>query len=189
MLHKEILKSSEPVTCTFLFIDNLNAHSDLWCCSSSNNLGNKVEHLLESSNICLLNDKSPTYFHPASGSFTSIMFCICFFLDFVWQVHSDQCGSDHFPIFIDIVKSMPKDNAPHWNLKKADWPKFKLQCSLDINRHSFTDITERFPGFLNKLNDVATNCVPKSTGPSTGSYKPCFNSECKKAVQILHQIT
>ena len=30
----------------------------------SNSLGNKVEHLLESSNICLLNDKSPTYFHP-----------------------------------------------------------------------------------------------------------------------------
>ena len=50
-----------------------------------------------------------------------------------------QCGSDHFPIFIDIVKSMPKDNVPRWNLKKADWPKFKLQCSLDINRHSFTD--------------------------------------------------
>ena len=38
------------------------------------------------------------------------------FLDFAWQVHSDQCGSDHFPIFIDIVKSMPKDNVPHWNL-------------------------------------------------------------------------
>ena len=31
-----------------------------------------MEHLLESSNICLLNDKSPTYFHPALGSFTSI---------------------------------------------------------------------------------------------------------------------
>ena len=27
---------------------------------------------------------------------------------------------------------MPKDNVPRWNLKKADWPKFKLQCSLDI---------------------------------------------------------
>ena len=47
-------------------------HSDLWGCSSSNSLGYKVEHLLESSDICLLNDKPPTYFHPASGSFTSI---------------------------------------------------------------------------------------------------------------------
>ena len=170
----------------FLFIGDFNAHSDLWGCSSSNSLGNKVEHLLESSNICLLNDKSPTYFHPASGSFTSIDLSLCsasVFLDFAWQVHSDQCGSDHFPILIDIVKSMPKDNVPRWNLKKADWPKFKLQCSLDINRHSFTDITEKFPAFLDKLNDIARQCVPKSTGQSTGSYKPWFNSECKKAVK------
>ena len=28
---------------------------------------------------------------------------------------------------------------------------------------------------------MATKCVPKSTGQSTGSYKPWFNSECKKA--------
>ena len=170
----------------FLFIGDFNAHSDSWGCSSSNSLGNKVEHLLESSNICLLNDKSPTYFHPASGSFTSIDLSLCsasVFLDFAWQVHSDQCGSDHFPILIDIVKSMPKDNVPRWNLKKADWPKFKLQCSLDINRHSFTDITEKFPAFLDKLNDIARQCVPKSTGQSTGSYKPWFNSECKKAVK------
>ena len=79
--------------------------------------------------------------------------------------------------------SMPKDNVPRWNLKKADWPKFKLHCSLDINRHSFTDTTEKFPTFLNKLNDIAAKCVRKSTGQSTGSYKPWFNSECKKAVK------
>ena len=55
----------------FLFIGDFNAHSDLWGCSSSNSLGNKVQHL-ESCNICLLNDKSPTYFHPATGSFALI---------------------------------------------------------------------------------------------------------------------
>ena len=73
-----------------------------------------VERLLESSNIYLLNDKSPTYIHPSSGSFTSIDLSVCsapVFLDFAWQVHSDQCGSDHFSIFIDIFKSMPKDNV------------------------------------------------------------------------------
>ena len=48
----------------FLFIGDFNAHSDLWGCSSSDSLGYEVEHLLESS---LLYDKSPTYFHPASG--------------------------------------------------------------------------------------------------------------------------
>ena len=35
---------------------NGNTDSDLWGCSSSNSLDYKVEHLLESSDICLLND-------------------------------------------------------------------------------------------------------------------------------------
>ena len=61
----------------YLFIGDFNAHSDLWGCSSSNSLGYKVEHLLESSDICLLNDKSPSYFHPASGSFNSIDLSLC----------------------------------------------------------------------------------------------------------------
>ena len=68
-------------------------------------------------------------------------------------------------------------------LKRPIGQKFKLQCSLDINRHSFTDITEKFPAFLNKLNDIAIKYLPKSTGQSTGSYKPWFNSECKKTVK------
>ena len=68
----------------FLFIGDFNAHSDLLGCSTSNSLGNKVEHLLESSNICLLNDKSPTYFHPATGSFTSIdLFYVLHLLFFI----------------------------------------------------------------------------------------------------------
>ena len=48
---------------------------------------------------------------------------------------------------------------------------------------SFTDITEKFPAFLDKLNDITTKCVPKSAGQSTGSYNLWFNSECKKAVK------
>ena len=66
--------------------------------------------------------------------------------------------------------------------------KFKLKCSLDINRHSFTDSTEKFPAFLNKLNYIATKCVPKSMGQSTGSFKPWFNSECKKAVKACQNV-
>ena len=48
---------------------------------------------------------------------------------------------------------------------------------------SFTDITEKFPAFLNKLSDIATKCVPKLTAQSIGIYKQWFKSECKKAVK------
>ena len=37
-------------------------------------------------------------------------------LDFTWQVHSEQCGSDHFPNLIGIVKSMHKGECFLLNL-------------------------------------------------------------------------
>ena len=171
----------------FLFIGDFNAHSALWGCSSSNSLGNKVDHLLESSNICLLNDKSPTYFHPATDLFTSIdlSLCstICFFLILYGRSILISVVVTIFLFLLTYLRVCLRTMFLVGILKKADWPKFKLQCSLDINRHSFTDITEKFPAFLNKLNDITTKCVLKSTGQSTGSYKPWFNSECKKAVK------
>ena len=80
--------------------------------------------------VCLLISHLPTL------TFDLSLFSASAFLDFALQVHSDQFGSDHFAILIDIVKS-----------KKADWPKYKCQCPLGINGHYFTDTTETFPAF------------------------------------------
>ena len=85
----------------YLLIGDFNAHSELWGCSSNDARGKKIEELLQSSDICLLNSRPPTYLHPASGSLTSIDLSLCsasIALDFAWCVHSDQCGSDHYPI-------------------------------------------------------------------------------------------
>ena len=134
----------------------------------------------------MFNDNSPTYLHPTSGTQTAIDLSICstsIFLDFSWQVHNDQCGSDHFPIFIDINKSLPKDNVPRWNIKKADWAQFQLCCSEELNPCSFNDVDDKFSGFMEKLNAIATKCIPKSTGQSTGGFKPWFDNKCKEAIK------
>ena len=51
------------------------------------------------SNICLINDDTPKYLHPATGSFTFIYLTMCspsLFMDFAWKVEEDLHGSDHF---------------------------------------------------------------------------------------------
>ena len=171
----------------YLLIGDFNAHSELWGCSSNDSRGKKIEELLQSSDVCLLNSKAPTYLHPASGSLTSIDISLCsasIALDFAWCVHSDQCGSDHYPILIDIIQPVPKDNVPRWNLKQADWAKFKLECSQSINRNTFEEHNEKFPLFLTKLNTVATECIPKSKGDSTKKHNPWFNDDCKDAIKV-----
>ena len=168
----------------FLLVGDFNAHSTLWGCRNLNRLGNIVELMLEHYDLCVLNDDSPTYLHPASGSMTAIDLSICspdIFMDFQWKVHSEQCGSDHFPIFIDIVKPLPGEKVPQWQLHKANWDAFSYQCLLNIDS-SFKDSEDPLALFSRTLFDIASSTIPKS-GSFYRKHNPWFNNECKEAVK------
>ena len=64
------------------------------------------------------------------------------FMDFQWKVYFEQCGSDHFPIFIDIVKPLPEERVPKWQLHKANWNDFVKKCTQNINNECFKDIQD-----------------------------------------------
>ena len=71
----------------FLLVGDFNAHNELWGYSSLDNSGYEVEKVLDSPDICLLNDFSATYLHPASGSMTAIDLSLCstsIFLESKW---------------------------------------------------------------------------------------------------------
>ena len=85
----------------FIFMGDFNGHHTLWGYVEINNRGSQLEEFSENY-LILLNDKIHTYFHSASGTFTSIDITRCspsLFLDFSWKVCPDPCSSDHF-IFI-----------------------------------------------------------------------------------------
>ena len=55
--------------------------------------------------LCLLNDGSCTYLHPATGTFTAIDLSLCspdILVEIDFMVESDSYGSDHFPIVLKI---------------------------------------------------------------------------------------
>ena len=79
-----------------------------------------------------MNDKSYTYLHPATGTFSSLDLSLChpsFLLDFHWSVSEDQHGSDHFPIVIESVIASAEDQNPKWKLNKANWEQFHSLCN------------------------------------------------------------
>ena len=68
-------------------------HHTLWGCEDVNNIGQQLEDLILKNELILFNDKSHTYFHSASGTFTSIDLALSspsIFLDF-WKVGPDPC--------------------------------------------------------------------------------------------------
>lgn len=136
--------------------------------------------------MCLLNDQSATYLHPASGSFSTLDLSICspsIFIDLDWKVWEDQCGSDHYPIGITINSPSPSDKLPNWQLHKADWVKFKLLSAEVLNKDKFSNVETKIEHFTSCLQDIANNCVPKSSSVSSHLPKPWFNKDCDKAIK------
>ena len=91
-----------------------------------------MEDILTKHNLCILNDSSSTYIHPATGSSSAIDLSICspdILLDMQRNTLDDLCGSDHYPISISYGSKETSSALPSWKLRKADWPSFSNEAS------------------------------------------------------------
>ena len=147
----------------FVILGDLNAHNILWGSDHIDTRGRLIERILNNYNLCLLNDNSPTYLHPATGSFTNIDLSIChpsIFLDFTgWGVYSELCGSDHFPILISTSTISNDQFPPNWRFNNADWPAFTNLCSIGINDSILND-DDPLTRLTDKIIDIAHSTVP-----------------------------
>ena len=56
----------------FVVCGDFNGHILTWGCDKNNSRGDRIDDFITDNNICLLNDGSYTYLHPATGTFTAI---------------------------------------------------------------------------------------------------------------------
>ena len=68
----EIDKIIEQLPTPFLILGDFNAHSNLWGNNQPNNNGKIIESILETTDICILNNGKDTYLHPSKGT-TSVI--------------------------------------------------------------------------------------------------------------------
>ena len=169
----------------FLLTGDLNAHNTLWGSRTTDKRGKDLETVFTDNNLCLLNDKSSTYLHPATGTYSSIDLSICsplLLLDFDWKVGNDLCGSDHFPIFLTNLKDLPEEDSQRWKLNKADWDQYKLLCESNFSEETFEDLVDPIAHFTNILQNVADRAIPKTSTVPKQRNKPWFNDEVKEAI-------
>ena len=154
----------------YLLLGDFNGHNILWSCNKNNTRGEIIENFITTNDLCLMNDKSYTYLHPATGTFSSLDLSLChpsLLLDFDWSVSEDQHGSDHFPIVIESMIASAEDHNPKWKLNKANWEQFHSLCNnfLDIEKldiENFDNSTDLVADFTSSLTDISNRCIPKT---------------------------
>ena len=112
----------------FIIMGDFNSHSNVWGCRDTDQKGRIIEDVINRNNLLLYNNKSYTYLHPGTGTYSAIDLTLAdasIFLDYSGKVHDDTCGSDHFPIILEHSGPELDDKIPRWNLRRAKWDEFK----------------------------------------------------------------
>ena len=144
-----------------------------------------LKYFIEAYDLCLMKDKSYTYLHPATGTFSSLNIFLrhpSLILDFDWYVCDNQHGSDHFPVVIEGINPSTEDHNPKWKLNKANWEQYHLLCEQDLSVNNFNNSSDLVTAFTSSLIDIANKCISKtSTNPkkSNSWYNNELKSCCK----------
>lgn len=171
----------------FILLGDFNAHSDLWGDQRLDRAGSILENILNSSDICLLNNGSPTYLHPGNGALTSIDLTLCspsILQDLQWSLLKDQHGSDHWPIVIKLLMPGDPPNQPRWILSRADWDGYESLCAKTITEESVIDSDDPVQTISHLIIEAASQTIPKSSGSSRRIRRPWFDEECKKVIRL-----
>ena len=169
----------------FILMGDFNSHHTLWGCLNTNDKGRKIEKFITNHDLVMLNNKSSTYLHPATGSYSSIDLTICspeIFPDFNWKVVDDLHGSDHFPIQVSEVGPSVQQRPQRWKLRKANWEQFRVNCEQTIHPNAFEDCENPAELFTSLLYSAAEKSIPRTSTNPKHPNKPWFNDDCKKAI-------
>ena len=99
---KKLDKLIEQIPKPHILVGDLNSHNTILGGGLEiNKKRTDLEKVINSNNLCILNNKSPTYLNPSTSSYSDIditLSDLSSYMDYTWKVHDDPCGSDHFPI-------------------------------------------------------------------------------------------
>jgi len=183
--YTDLLQLISQLPRPILFLGDFNAHSSLWGCDSNDCKGTELETFLVQSNLCLLNDKSATYIHPATGAHSSLDISFCdpqLFLDYNWHVHNDLCGSDHFPLVLHRTNAPQQTLDQKWVLKQADWGAFSFMCLNQIVHDDICNADDSAEAFASAIINVANSTIRKTSNRPRTIRNPWFNNSCKTAI-------
>ena len=166
----------------FVLVGDFNAHNTLWGSDVTSNRGLLLEKVFSDWNLSVLNDGSPTFIHSAYGTKSHLDLAVCdpsLILDFSWKVHSDLCGSDHFPVLLSSCIRERESLPQRFDCKRADWSVFREQLAVHLTEE-ILEKSDPAQAFTEAIIKCAQASVPKTSGRVQFPKVPWFNRDCRE---------
>ena len=187
---KDLENLTKQLPKPFIITGDFNSHHTLWYGREPNARGKILaDFILENDNINIIDKNEHTYEeHRNDGSIYTSHIDLTLVTpdlqpDLNWTTLDDNGGSDHIPILIEINKSYDFSTYTKWNLKKANWEKYRNLAIFDIPIVDFSDIQELTDYIVKTINSAADKAIGKIKIEKGKSPKPWWNVECKTVIK------
>ncbi len=172
----------------FILTGDFNSHNPLWGSRKIDARGREIEKFLSAPHIALLNDGTSTRFDVYSGTSTAIDLTLCSTSiqeDMSWKISDQLFNSDHHPqlIYIRNNRKLRGPRYPNWNIKKADWQKFRSSLSFQNVFNPTDQVEEMNKNFTNTIIHAANSSIPKTRREVTRNPVPWWNQNCEVAIK------
>lgn len=182
----DLVNLSRTLPQPFLLLGDFNGRHPLWDSDALNPRGRVTASFVEDEELEVLNSGDVTYFHSPTGTFTAIDLSLCssgVYLNFNWSVLPDLYGSDHFPILLESVTSVPQSRPPRWRLDRADWHLFTAHSTPVRSVDELPSCDEATQYFTDVLHAAAIRSIPRTSGRFRKRPVPWWNAACAVAVR------
>lgn len=179
-----------------ILMGDFNAHNQLWNCHDTDINGARLYNSMLKYNLFLHNSDSLTRvdFHRGNKSNIDL---ICSDINIAQnidvKINQDTCGSDHFPILINVCiqKSFyhKKTFKVPVHSKKTDWNKFQQILGKNYNRllsHQLNSLTpsEKYSFFIEEITNSLKISTPRIKRVSLTKHRnpvEWWDQDCERA--------
>ncbi len=169
--------------------DDLNAHSPLWDINQpSDTRGEQLKDWVVPQSPSVLNDGAATLLNRATGGLSSpeVSQAHLSLADKTELSVSEDLGSDHLPITIELRCQTPVTSDPHrrarWNTRDVNWQAFSEVVKESVRSFQVQDMHLRI--HIRRLNRAMISAAAKHVGKS----KPYKKTRPWSAPALLHAI-
>jgi ribonuclease HI len=171
-----------------VLLGDFNAHSPLWgdTMADGSGRGRMLETFINDNDLVILNNGQKTRFNSFNGDFSAIDLFLCspnLTPLFEFAVHNDLCGSDHFPIIVNMQTDFQPPGRPaQWSLKRANWKRFAALADLSSSRLE-TDVPSKVKNITETLVKAAEESIPQTSTKPRRIPVPWWNQDCDDAIK------